>query len=270
MPADKITTDASGTDIIDPLELEALTLILEHSLKVHTAQQFFCWSQSLLQTVIRHELLICGLRHNESTLFNIASFSPNGNESGTVGRLFGQDTMLPPQLLKTWEENRFRPFLLDLRRAPTAAGGPLGRELTRMGCSDLLVHGTHDAFGRTVSIFIFACQPGAVTQRQCYLAALLIPSLHAAWMYTLIARQMPGGQQGQPAGDHELLTSREQEVLGWICQGKSNIEIGMILKISPLTVKKHVQKILRRLNVLNRAQAVGKALVLRILDAGQG
>jgi DNA-binding CsgD family transcriptional regulator len=40
----------------------------------------------------------------------------------------------------------------------------------------------------------------------------------------------------------------------------------MILTISPLTVKNHVQKILRRLNVLNRAQAVGKALSLRILD----
>ena len=40
----------------------------------------------------------------------------------------------------------------------------------------------------------------------------------------------------------------------------------MILGISPLTVKNHVQKILRRLDVLNRAQAVGKALALRILD----
>ena len=37
------------------------------------------------------------------------------------------------------------------------------------------------------------------------------------------------------------------------------------MKISPLTVKNHVQKILRKLNVVNRAQAVGKALELRIL-----
>ncbi|MEO8165670.1 MAG: transcriptional regulator EpsA, partial [Betaproteobacteria bacterium] len=31
------------------------------------------------------------------------------------------------------------------------------------------------------------------------------------------------------------------------------------------TVKNHVQKILRKLDVVNRAQAVGKALELRIL-----
>jgi DNA-binding CsgD family transcriptional regulator len=62
------------------------------------------------------------------------------------------------------------------------------------------------------------------------------------------------------------VTPREQEILRWIYQGKSNFEIGAILSISPLTVKNHVQKILRKLNVVNRAQAVGKALELRILS----
>ena len=63
-----------------------------------------------------------------------------------------------------------------------------------------------------------------------------------------------------------LLTPREQQILQWIYHGKSNIEIGMILGISPLTVKNHVQKTLRKLNVLNRTQAVGKALALRIVN----
>ena len=63
-----------------------------------------------------------------------------------------------------------------------------------------------------------------------------------------------------------VLTARETEILQWIYHGKSNIEIGMILNISPLTVKNHVQKILRKLNVLNRTQAIGKALALRILN----
>ena len=63
-----------------------------------------------------------------------------------------------------------------------------------------------------------------------------------------------------------LLTPREQQILQWIYHGKSNIEIGMILNISPLTVKNHVQKTLRKLNVLNRTQAVGRALALRIVN----
>src|SRR6267143_1804737 len=63
-----------------------------------------------------------------------------------------------------------------------------------------------------------------------------------------------------------FLTPREREILEWIYLGKSNIEVGMILQICPLTAKNHVQKILRTLGVLNRTQAVGKALALRILN----
>ena len=68
------------------------------------------------------------------------------------------------------------------------------------------------------------------------------------------------------ASSQSVLTVRELDILKWIYLGKSNFEIGAILKISPLTVKNHVQKTLRKLNVLNRTQAVGKALALRIVN----
>jgi len=61
------------------------------------------------------------------------------------------------------------------------------------------------------------------------------------------------------------LTERERGILRWVYLGKSNGEIGAILNISSLTVKNHMQKILRKLNVVNRAQAVGKALDARII-----
>ena len=93
---------------------------------------------------------------------------------------------------------------------------------------------------------------------------LLVPFLHAAWMRTQIDGLMEGGVT-KPAAK-SILTVREIEILKWLYHGKSNVEIGMILGISPLTVKNHVQKILRKLNVLNRTQAVGKALASRILN----
>ena len=61
------------------------------------------------------------------------------------------------------------------------------------------------------------------------------------------------------------LTARETEILQWMYYGKSNTEIGAILGINALTVKDHVQKILRKLHALNRTQAVGKAFALHIL-----
>ncbi len=54
------------------------------------------------------------------------------------------------------------------------------------------------------------------------------------------------------------LSAREAEILRWIALGKTNPEIGSILNISAFTVKNHVQRILKKLDVTNRTQAVGK------------
>ena len=141
------------------------------------------------------------------------------------------------------------------------AAGPFARELARMGATQLLSHGVHDADGRAISLFTFACCPGSIGPRQSYLVQLLAPAMHAAWTRTQATRA-PGSSD--KASGHGVLTVREQDILKWIYLGKSNFEIGAILKISPLTVKNHVQKILRKLNVVNRTQAIGKALELRI------
>lgn len=62
-----------------------------------------------------------------------------------------------------------------------------------------------------------------------------------------------------------MLTPREAEILRCISQGRSNMEIGAMLGINTLTVKDHVRKILRKLQVNNRTQAVARAVALRIL-----
>lgn len=56
------------------------------------------------------------------------------------------------------------------------------------------------------------------------------------------------------------LTRREAEVLRWVAEGKSNAEVGVILGISALTVKKHLENIFGKLGVENRTMAVVIAL----------
>jgi DNA-binding CsgD family transcriptional regulator len=46
--------------------------------------------------------------------------------------------------------------------------------------------------------------------------------------------------------------------MGWVCSGKTNVEIGLILDISSFTVKNHLQRIFKKLDVVNRSQAVAK------------
>ncbi len=56
------------------------------------------------------------------------------------------------------------------------------------------------------------------------------------------------------------LSGRETEVLGWVAQGKTNPEIGVILGISPRTVQKHLEHVYGRLGVENRQAAMRLAL----------
>jgi transcriptional regulator EpsA len=248
----------------DFLQIESIVLNLDASQRVHARAHFFSWTQGLLQSLIRHELLVCTLCHGKPPAFRADGFSMSTPEPATFSDLFLRDTAVAPALLKAWEERRYQPVLFDVGPGGPLAGGAFARELERLGATQLLVHGVHDADGRALSMFTFACRPGSAGPRQVYLAQLMAPALHAAWVRTQLQRRTEGG--ADKAGPPSVLTVRELDILKWIYLGKSNYEIGAILKISPLTVKNHVQKILRKLNVVNRTQAIGKALELRILN----
>lgn len=58
--------------------------------------------------------------------------------------------------------------------------------------------------------------------------------------------------------DDEQLTKREQEVLRFMQEGLSNKEIGRVLFIAEATVKNHVHRILEKLHVRTRSQAVAR------------
>jgi transcriptional regulator EpsA len=249
----------------DFLQIESIVLNLDAALRVHARAHFFSWTQGLLQSLIRHELLLCTLCLGKPPAFRADGFSMTTPEPTLFSDMFLRDTAVAPTLLKAWEERRYQPVVFEVASAANTLGsGGFVRELERLGATQLLVHGIHDVEGRAQSLFVFACRPGSVTARQAYLAQLLAPSLHAAWVRTQLAKRTEGA--GDKAAGGSVLTVRELDILKWIYLGKSNFEIGAILKISPLTVKNHVQKILRKLNVVNRTQAIGKALELRILN----
>ena len=255
--------DDARSAATDFLQIESIVLNLDASLRVHARAHFFSWTQGLLQSLIRHELLVCALCHGKPPAFRADGFSMTTPDPAMFSDMFLRDSAVAPALLKAWEERRCQPVVTDVTTAPLG-NGAFAREIERLGAPQLLVHGVHDADGRSVTLFTFACRPGSVGARQAYLVQLLAPSLHAAWVRTQLAQRSQSGTD--KASGQSVLTVREQEILKWIYLGKSNFEIGAILKISPLTVKNHVQKILRKLNVVNRTQAIGKALELRILN----
>ncbi|HEY2337690.1 MAG TPA: XrtB/PEP-CTERM-associated transcriptional regulator EpsA [Burkholderiales bacterium] len=264
-PASQPVDLEGGTSASDFLQIESIVLNLDASLRVHARAHFFSWTQGLLQSLIRHEVLVCALCLGKPPAFRADGFSMTVPEPGAISDAFLRDSGVAPALLKLWEEKRFQPVIVDCLANPLG-NGAFTREVERLGATQLLAHGVHDADGRALSLFVFACRPAAAGARQAYLAQLLTPALHAAWVRTQLQRRAEGGGGAERPGGGSILTVRELDILKWIYLGKSNYEIGAILKISPLTVKNHVQKILRKLNVVNRTQAIGKSIELRLLN----
>ena len=96
--------------------------------------------------------------------------------------------------------------------------------------------------------------------------ALLAPSITRR----LVERY--AGQQPSAAevnADLSVLTPRELEVLGLIARGLSNAELAATLTLSEATVKTHVARILAKLQLRDRVQAVVLAYETGLVSVGQ-
>jgi DNA-binding NarL/FixJ family response regulator len=95
--------------------------------------------------------------------------------------------------------------------------------------------------------------------------ALLAPSITRRLIEEHVRRPPPG--QGRPPELAEL-TERELEVLQLIAKGLSNTEIGGQLFVAEATVKTHVTRILAKLQLRDRVQAVVLAYESGLVQAG--
>ena len=67
---------------------------------------------------------------------------------------------------------------------------------------------------------------------------------------------MPASKPGETPGALAELTDRELEVLRLVARGLSNAEIAADIMVAETTVKTHVARILAKINVRDRVQAV--------------
>ena len=82
----------------------------------------------------------------------------------------------------------------------------------------------------------------------------------------LVRDYISGGRPEQEQAPSEL-TDREQEVLTHLAEGETNEEIALALVISPKTVARHRENIMRKLNLHSRSELVRYAIRKGIIKA---
>ena len=167
--------------------------------------------------------------------------------------------------------------LMDVRM-PVMDGIQATRELTASGCpSRVLVLTTYDldryvydALGAGAAGFLLKTTPpdrlveGIHTV--CAGESLLAPTLTKRLIEEYLRHPPPATPEPNGLAD---LTDRERQVLVLMAKGLSNDDIAGELVIAQTTVKTHVNRVLAKLGVATRVQAVVKAYELGLVRPGE-
>jgi RNA polymerase sigma factor (sigma-70 family) len=125
-----------------------------------------------------------------------------------------------------------------------------------------------DRYGRSIAIVFVSGERTEALDRAAglligaddYLTKPVDPAELIARIARLVDRPRSNGETLRSNGKLEALTQRESEVLELLAEGLRQEEIAERLVISPKTVATHIQRILSKLEVRSRAQAVSLAL----------
>jgi transcriptional regulator EpsA len=259
---------------IAPDHSEVLLRVVEAAPQVCRRHQFFVWTQGDFQRWLPHKLSLCGSydREQRELLFDLFNSLPLPDS--VTHALRDSRSKLMAEALSLWQKGRGHAVVLELRRVLVA--DLLIDELIELGYERFIVHGLTRP-GRpdeVESLFLFGQQGLTADDADRQALDMLLPCVHLAYQRVCVTeRQMSQTRTGAPAAAHGILprplpiTEREREILVWVRDGLSNQQISEKLGISALTVKNHVQKILRKLGAANRAQAVAKAMSMNALGA---
>lgn len=262
-----MNTSSDGIVRLTDIDHERLFRVISASCGVRYRNQFFLWSQGLLQSVIPHEVMICALgEHNRSKLF-IEHFSSYPLPAQDVESILDREGGVLRDATRIWVDLGEHPLLVCNSNRESPVYRKFESILFRYAFPNMVVHGMPGLSGCPGTLIMAANLPQPLRPEFSIVLDLIVPYIHTAFLRVLANERVESASTKTPDSS---ITPREVEILQWVRDGKSNQEIGRILSISPLTVKNHVQKILRKLNSQNRAQAVGKAISLQIIKTGLG
>lgn len=255
---------AGPSDGLADTDADELMATIHESVQIRRRYQFFVWSQGRLRTLLPHGLLVCGLPLPGSGRMFFDYFYNVPLDPKILTRLVHPRNGLASEMIDLWMHGGGEPLQLSSGYANGASR--LVEEMRSLGLTEGMAHGIPSARSAASvhCFFAFVAMDAPALRREVALMQLLVPHLFGAYCRA-IARDQPVTASNDQNEAELTVTEREIEILRWVREGKSNQEIGMILSISPLTVKNHVQKILRKLQASNRAQAVSKAIALRLL-----
>lgn len=261
-------------------QARALVRLLEAAPQVQRRYHFFVWLQNHVHTLLPHVLVACGSYQRSRRGLLFECFHSVAIPEPLLHAFADADSPLMGALVDAWLRRPGEALALTLDDAAAHAALPDVEALRGAGLSHLVLHGVARPQRPSEIETLFAFAGTGDASNAAGVAArldLLLPHLHSTYLRMQnVERELQqlnptrSAPAGSAADARRLpITARERQVLQGVREGKSNQEIGEVLGISALTVKNHVQKILRKLGAANRAQAVAMTMALGPASRGR-
>jgi transcriptional regulator EpsA len=241
--------------------------VITESLRVSQRSHLFNWLQGGFQYLLGHEVMICGVKTSDSDVYEYEFLTSSRYFNDFhFNEVIKQETGIVSQVLKLWKKSAL-PLLVNnlLKSAEYSNYAVINFDEPALKEAELvnfIAHGFGDHHSKISTFVVFARLSKQPDANHACILELIMPHLHCALVRV-------ASNQGNVAlstnKNIKKITGRESEVLQWVHMGKTNWEISAILDVSPLTVKNHVQNILRKLDVQNRGQAALKASKLGLV-----
>lgn len=235
----------------------AYIAVIESLLNVATPEQFLQWVKGELQTLFPHEMFVGGIGHIKIDSIKVEHILSAGFPIEYVQSIQRPDGDVSSPIMARWCREQ-KPQLFEPASAQTDYPESWLNIVEKYDLRNFAAHGMRDLNSNVSTYFNFSRIPGKLTPTHGYLLTLLVPHMHVA-----LVRVLAGPKAADPS--QVELTTRERAVLHWLVDGKTNWEIAQIFGTSKNTVKNQVRGLLVKLRVNNRAQAVGKAITLKLL-----
>lgn len=157
-------------------------------------------------------------------------------------------------LLQAWQKTE-GPVIRYLSDVPQSQHGSWMSELKESAFATVCATGCYDIRANYMT-YLCITDPNPDLPQETISSVLTITTSVLHGVLGKIWRKNHRTKQKQL---HELLTKREVEILKLVKNGKTNPEISTILGVTFPTIKNHLQNIMVKMRVNNRAEAVGKA-----------
>jgi len=243
--------------------LRGLNALMHESLHIRSHFELLLWLQGDFQKHIPHEVMIAAWGDFSLGIIyiDIVSALP-GVRTGKIAS--EKLTSLLQNLFQYWLDHSQTPFTLSMDKGIFHGHelGCLEANINLEKMKSALAHGIKDYRGGHDCLYMFIHTTAKMPTASRKLIANILPYLDCTLrQLEHLPEQLPEEHIQNDEPENEIvgtLSPREAEIMEWVKGGKTNQDIGMILNISAFTVKNHMQRIFKKLDVLNRAQAVTK------------